>query len=75
MKIIVGYIFLGCVIKEFFLYLYKKDGFNIEECVNYCKDNRNVYVGFDYYWKCFCGDKILKYVECKKGKFGCGKFF
>lgn len=70
---LIGHISLGCVTKEPFPYLHQKDGLNIEECVNHCKDNRYAYAGFDHYRKCFCGDKILKYVECKKGKSGCGK--
>ena len=72
LKTIAGHISLGCVTKEPFPYLHEKDGLNIEECVNHCKDNRYAYAGFGHYRKCFCGDEILKYVECKKGKSGCG---
>ncbi|PFX29630.1 Alpha-dioxygenase 2 [Stylophora pistillata] len=66
---------LGCVTKKSspFPYFRIKDGLTIEECVNHCKDNRYAYAGFDHCRKCYCGDKILKYVECKKGKFGCGR--
>ncbi|XP_022784016.1 alpha-dioxygenase 2-like [Stylophora pistillata] len=72
---LIGHLPLGCVTKKSspFPYFRIKDGLTIEECVNHCKDNRYAYAGFDHCRKCYCGDKILKYVECKKGKFGCGR--